>query len=219
MSIRHVGAYCADGSGHSLWLTPAPVAIAVDDCFDNPCTDNGACSDTGTNSFTCECASGYTFNSTTCMGLANCDTDEANDCDENSVCNHEGPGQHSCTCVSGYSGNGTECSDTDGCAVDEDGWPRESSACFEDVQCFDLSAEEQLASGVMFSCDECPDGFNGNGRACREVDDCADSPCGQFGAAGACTDEGASISAPQGKTAAHQGKTGFLALKSVPFLF
>ena len=36
-----------------------PFAVDVDDCDPNPCA-NGACTDEGTNSYTCVCASGWT---------------------------------------------------------------------------------------------------------------------------------------------------------------
>ena len=134
--------------------------LKVDDCFGNPCTENGACSDTGTNSYTCECDSGYTFNAVTCSEVFNCDTEEANDCDANAVCNHEGPGQHSCVCSQGYSGSGTECLDTDGCS---------EGPCFEGG-CHDVPAEADTGGDApTFTCDACPDGYSGDGETCSDV--------------------------------------------------
>eukprot|EP01050_Picozoa_sp_SAG11_P031110 SAG11_NODE_9509_length_905_cov_7.398263_1_plen_179_part_01 len=41
--------------------------------------------------------------------------------------------------------------------------------------------------GIEFSCDDCPDGYNGDGVTCSDIDDCAANPCTDVGS---CTDEG-----------------------------
>ena len=88
----------------------------INDCADEPC-GNGECSDTGANSYSCDCESGHTFTGVTCSEIRPCDDGELNDCDENASCNHDGPGEHSCVCNVGYSGDGTTCADTDGLLI------------------------------------------------------------------------------------------------------
>ena len=127
--------------------------------MDDPCSGNGVCSDTGVNSYSCDCDDGYTFASGTCEEIFPCVSTELSNCDTNALCNHEGPGDFSCTCDVGYSGDGVTCVDTNGCA---------ESPCFDGVVCHDQSAPEE-----GFVCDSCPDGFNGDVsmRAMRRIFD------------------------------------------------
>jgi hypothetical protein len=68
--------------------------------------------------------------------------------------------------------------DTNGCANDP--WP-----CYGDnsVTCHDVAAP-----ATSFSCDPCPDGFDGNGETCTDIDDCLNG--GQQPADGDCNANG-----------------------------
>lgn len=54
----------APGTGYTCGACPSgysgdgTTCIDVDDCADAPCGDNGACIDTGTNTYACNCADG-----------------------------------------------------------------------------------------------------------------------------------------------------------------
>ena len=74
------------------------------------------------------------------------------------------------------------CTDTDGCA---------DSPCFEsDDGAYSSTCQDEPAPSTGFTCDACPDGFNGDGEVCSDINDCANDPCGSA-AAGTCSDTGA----------------------------
>jgi hypothetical protein len=80
--------------------------VDIDDCDPNPCW-NGGCTDTGTDSYSCACDSGWTGD--------DCDVD-IDDCDPNPCvngdCSDTGTDSYSCACDSGWRG--------DDCDVDID---------------------------------------------------------------------------------------------------
>jgi len=90
------------------WSGTAPTCEDIDDCLSNPCRNGGTCTDTGVNSFECNCAgTGHTDNL--------CQTDinecELNSgiCGENSFCTNT-VGGFMCECNEGFEGDGVNCS-------------------------------------------------------------------------------------------------------------
>ena len=215
---RSVGFNCADcpagstGDGLACTITaPGDCSgcVDVDDCAgDNPCGENGACIDSGSNHYDCVCNDGYVFEGRessetsatprltgTCVEQNNCASGE-NDCwtgsdDTAATCNHDGPGEHSCICPDGYSPFGdlpgrapNGCTDTDACSTDSG-----EDRCFDTVECID---EPAPAGPNDYRCGDCPAGFSGSGQYgdCADIDDCAGNPCGGNGA---CEDGGVSL--------------------------
>jgi len=147
--------------------TPGEKCVDLDDCDPNPC-GSGLCSDSGANSYTCNCDSGYEFvNGVSCTDIDDC---ASNPCGEG-VCSDEGANSYSCVCNSGYEFvNGTNCTDIDDCV---------SNPCGDGV-CSDDGANS-------YSC-VCSSGYEFvNGISCTDIDDCSSNPCGD----GVCSDGGA----------------------------
>ncbi|XP_029312925.1 LOW QUALITY PROTEIN: nidogen-1-like [Cottoperca gobio] len=118
--------------------------------------------------FTCECASGFTGDGRYCH-----DTDECREtpqiCGSNAVCNNQ-PGTFRCECSTGF----VFASDGKTCIEENrpvDHCQRGSHACD--------APDRALCSytgGSAFIC-SCLPGFVGDGRVCRDVDECQQGPC------------------------------------------
>ncbi|XP_030844921.1 fibropellin-1-like [Strongylocentrotus purpuratus] len=165
----------------------------IDDCSTNPCMNSGVCVDE-VNSFTCNCAAGYTGD--TC--LTDIDDCTPNLCMNGGACT-DGVNSYTCACLLGFTGSMCE-TDIDDCSP---------NPCMNGGSCTD---------GVnTFTC-VCADGFNGdtcattvcgsavcenNGECisdgqCRcvtgftgtmcetNIDDCSTTPCMN---GGVCVDE------------------------------
>jgi len=130
--------------------------IDIDDCSPNPCQNGGTCSDTGANSFSCDC-SGTDFEGVTCETDINECSDGTDNCDENATCTNI-PGSFTCECNPGYEGDGTVCTDIDACV---------NNPCDVNATCTDLPppANDNPAGRTC----ECNEGFEGNGENCTAI--------------------------------------------------
>ncbi|KAJ8393239.1 hypothetical protein AAFF_G00063110 [Aldrovandia affinis] len=123
-----------------------------------------------TGQFTCECSTGFTGDGRRCYDIDECrETPQV--CGHRALCNNQ-PGTFRCECVDGYqfSSDGSTCVEvdqpTDHCQVG-------SHDC--DV------AERALCSytgGSSYIC-SCLQGFVGDGRSCRDIDECQPGRCHQ----------------------------------------
>jgi len=126
----------------------------IDDCVSNPCQNGSVCTDTGTDSFSCDC-SGTGFDGDTCdIDIDECALDTDN-CDVNAACTNT-PGSFSCGCNAGFEGDGITCTDIDDCSP--------VNPCANGGICSDNGVDS-------FLCDCSGTGFEGN--ICDiDVDEC-----------------------------------------------
>uniref|UniRef100_A0A8C2Z7R9 Nidogen 1 n=1 Tax=Cyclopterus lumpus TaxID=8103 RepID=A0A8C2Z7R9_CYCLU len=148
------------GSIHSSLPEPNP-------CFTgrHGCDINAACRPADGLRFTCECATGFTGDGRYCH-----DTDECRQtpqiCGPDAVCSNQ-PGAFRCECSTGFS----FASDGKTCNRPADHCQRGSHDCD--------APERALCSysgGSAFVC-SCLPGFVGDGRVCRDVDECRQDRC------------------------------------------
>ena len=140
-------------SSEGIW-PPAPTCQDINDCTDDICKNGGSCTDTGTNSFACQCAAGYSGET--------CGTNTV-DCPDGITCNGQGScvdlvGGYRCDCdlnrdgVSGWTGLDCE-TNIDECATATD-------SCDDNAECTDTDGD--------YTC-QCVDGFTNNGDGvCQE---------------------------------------------------
>jgi len=128
----------------------------INNCVPNPCNNGGTCTDTGTNSFSCNC-DGTGFEGVTCDADINECTDGTDNCDVNATCTNT-PGSFTCECNAGFEGDGTSCTEIDACV---------NNPCDVNASCTDLPppAADNAAGRT---CD-CNTGFEGNGETCTVV--------------------------------------------------
>ncbi|KAF3852644.1 hypothetical protein F7725_005999 [Dissostichus mawsoni] len=118
--------------------------------------------------FTCECSSGFTGEGRYCQ-----DTDECREnpqiCGANSVCNNQ-PGTFRCECFTGFvfASDGRTC-------IEEN---RPVDHCQRGTHDCDAPdrASCSYTGGSAFLC-SCLPGFVGDGRVCRDVDECEQDVC------------------------------------------
>ncbi|XP_068444754.1 nidogen-1-like [Clinocottus analis] len=132
------------------------------------CDINAACRPADGLRFTCECAAGFTGDGRYCH-----DTDECREtpqiCGPDAVCNNQ-PGTFRCECSPGFlfAADGMTC-------VAED---RPVDRC--QTGSHDCDAPERAlcsyTGGSAFIC-SCLPGFQGDGRVCRDVDECEQDRC------------------------------------------
>eukprot|EP01052_Picozoa_sp_SAG31_P008962 SAG31_NODE_461_length_15359_cov_8.989253_1_plen_2385_part_10 len=139
----------------------------VDECISAPCFNGGTCFDSF-NAYVCHCPNG--FADSRCE--VNIDDCASMPCNGNGEC-HDRIHSYECACLPGYI--------SENCEVrvvvcdPDDNQCNASAACwyngpFIDPQCY------------------CNVGFNGDGRRCEDIDECASSPCYR----GNCTESNAS---------------------------
>ncbi|CAJ1052781.1 LOW QUALITY PROTEIN: nidogen-1-like [Xyrichtys novacula] len=118
--------------------------------------------------FTCECTNGFTGDGRYCQ-----DTDECretyNICGLNAVCSNQ-PGTFRCECLTGYvfASDGRTCIEQGG-PVDH--CRRGSHDCDDPTR-----AQCSYTGGSAYIC-SCLPGFVGDGRVCRDVDECTHNRC------------------------------------------
>jgi len=79
----------------------------IDECDPSPCSNGGTCTDTGVNSFSCDCTdTGYTGE--TCGDDVNECAENNGGCDQNATCTNT-PGSFTCECNEEFMGDGIEC--------------------------------------------------------------------------------------------------------------
>ncbi|XP_068703048.1 von Willebrand factor D and EGF domain-containing protein-like isoform X2 [Montipora foliosa] len=126
--------------------------VDIDYCKSSPCV-YGNCTDE-VSGYTCNCLLGYS-------GLkCEVDIDECSSspCLNNGTC-LDRVNNYTCVCNVGYIGRHcdviiTKCS---------------NDSCYPGVSC--------MEDTTPISCGPCPSGFTGNGRNCKDIDDCVSSPC------------------------------------------
>jgi len=178
----------------------------IDDCQDEPCV-HGACKDTGTHSFECECGAGWTDT------ICDFDVDECvqqtHQCHKDAVCANT-EGSYTCECSTGWEGDGIfTCSDINDCISTpcanggckdagpghyqcncDDGW-KDTNCDFDINECVakthDCSENARCVNTPgSYSC-RCLKGWEGDGYDCKDVNDCEPDPC----VYGVCSDTGA----------------------------
>jgi alpha-tubulin suppressor-like RCC1 family protein len=185
----------------------------IDDCAASPC-NGGTCTDTGVNSYDCSSCPSGTYDDgttcTTCDPIAHCDA----------VTCTSAADETCATCATGYEPNGSGgCKDIDDCAPN----PCNGGTCTDtgvsSYDCSDCPSGRYDDGSTCATCDTitnctavtctsvanetcaaCATGYEPNGTGgCRDIDDCASSPCN----GGTCTDTGVNSydcsSCPAGK--------------------
>ncbi|XP_044176217.1 von Willebrand factor D and EGF domain-containing protein-like isoform X2 [Acropora millepora] len=164
--------------------------VDINECTSSPCLNNGTCVDQ-VNSFKCSCSAGYTGHNCS----VNIDECQSSPCVNNGSCIDRING-FGCTCKAGFAGlqceedvdeclqvscgNGT-CFDrinNFSCVCDVGYMGRHcdvvitkcsNDSCYPGVPCMDKT--------VPISCGPCPSGFTGNGKNCKDIDDCDNHTC------------------------------------------
>ncbi|XP_022081009.1 adhesion G-protein coupled receptor G4-like [Acanthaster planci] len=200
---------CTCASGY----TDKSCTTDIDECLDSPCPSGADCMNQP-GSFICVCPDGYTWNTTHCIDIDECSTQE-------SVCPSSLPcqnlkGSFTCVCQSGFVFDGSQCNDVNECE-EISSCPPTNRPCINSIggfactcpsgyewnssQCIDM--DECLADKPpcpelvpcrntvgSFTC-LCNQGYAWDGRNCSDVDECLDMPC---------SDEATCVNQPGGFT-------------------
>uniref|UniRef100_A0A3Q1IY26 Uncharacterized protein n=1 Tax=Anabas testudineus TaxID=64144 RepID=A0A3Q1IY26_ANATE len=134
-------------------------------CFTgrHSCDINAVCRPGEGLQFACECATGFTGDGRYCHDIDECRETRAV-CGPNTVCINQ-PGTFRCECASGF----VVASDGRTCIVDH---------CRRGTHDCDLPQRAlcSYSGGSTYLC-SCLPGFVGDGRVCRDVDECQQDPC------------------------------------------
>ncbi|KAJ8285030.1 hypothetical protein COCON_G00038800 [Conger conger] len=132
------------------------------------CDTNAVCRPGQGNQFTCECATGFSGDGRTCHDIDEC-RERPQVCGPHSTCNNQ-PGTFRCECVAGFqfAPDGQTCIEGDR-AVDH---------CQAGTHNCDIPQRARCSytGGSNYVC-SCLPGFEGDGRACRDIDECQPGRC------------------------------------------
>ncbi|XP_030856065.1 uncharacterized protein LOC105436405 isoform X4 [Strongylocentrotus purpuratus] len=169
------------------------VCIEIDptSCADRPCSEGVVCTDLDRvvvlatidlknptsdviTLYKCgDCPEGYHGDGENCVDIDEC-AENTFECATNAQCINL-PGTYMCTCNEGYYGDGKVCIRIDPTRCYD-------LPCFPGTQCNDLdrglvldAVDIKSPPSVirLYECDECPQGYAGNGTFCEDVDECA----------------------------------------------
>ncbi|XP_030297897.1 nidogen-1 [Sparus aurata] len=134
------------------------------------CDTNAVCRPGEGTQFNCECAAGFNGDGRTCYDIDEC-AENPQICGFHAICNNQ-PGTFRCECEDGYQfGNdGHTCTEID----------RVVDACEEGTHDCDIPERAQCSytGGSSFIC-SCLPGFFGDGRVCKDIDECQPGRCHQ----------------------------------------
>uniref|UniRef100_A0ABI7YTC8 Nidogen 1 n=1 Tax=Felis catus TaxID=9685 RepID=A0ABI7YTC8_FELCA len=146
------------------------------DALQNPCyigthgcDTNAACRPGPGVQFACECSIGFRGDGRTCSDIDEC-SEQPSVCGSHAICNNH-PGTFRCECVEGY-----QFSEEGTCVAVVD--QRPINYCTTGLHDCDIPQRAQCIymGGSSYTC-SCLPGFSGDGRACRDVDECQPSQC------------------------------------------
>ncbi|XP_067041983.1 uncharacterized protein [Acropora muricata] len=151
---RH-GACVDQSNGYSCQCnagyTGYDCTVEIDECQSLPCV-HGTCKDI-VNGFICSCEAGFSG--------VRCEED-IDDCQSspcvNGICT-DLVNNYTCSCVAGFTGRDCDIVVTT-CTAD---------SCFPNVTC--------SKKGQTIACGPCPLGFTGDGKICKDIEDCANHRC------------------------------------------
>ncbi|RVE76570.1 hypothetical protein OJAV_G00010130 [Oryzias javanicus] len=139
-------------------------------CFtgEHRCHADAVCRPAEGSQYSCECTAGFRGNGHTCVDIDECQN-PSRVCGPNAVCFNQ-PGSFRCECSRGF----VFAADGKTCTAEQrpvDHCRRGSHDC--DVP---ERAECSYTGGSSYTC-SCLSGFEGDGRRCRDVDECLQEPC------------------------------------------
>ncbi|XP_071007532.1 mucin-4 [Oncorhynchus clarkii lewisi] len=180
--------------------TATKACTDIDECkVNNPCHVNATCLNT-VGSHTCTCKHGFIGNGSRC--------EDVNECAEEGTCHSRAlcaniPGDFSCSCQQGFFGDGFRCQDVDECALSNAATCPPISKCVNSPGAYVCSCRNGTVayndtcvapsprcapachrhglchrSPAGFQC-VCDLGFEGDGLACSDIDECQKNVCPQ----------------------------------------
>ncbi|KAJ8246133.1 hypothetical protein GJAV_G00263980 [Gymnothorax javanicus] len=132
------------------------------------CDTNAVCRPGQGNQFTCECTAGFSGDGRTCRDIDEC-RERPQVCGPHATCNNQ-PGTFRCECRQGFqfASDGQTCIESD----------RPVDHCRAGTHNCDIPERARCSytgsSGFVCSC---LPGFEGDGRACRDIDECQPGRC------------------------------------------
>ncbi|KAM5235202.1 nidogen-1 [Ctenodactylus gundi] len=161
---------------YALSNSIGPVREGSPDALQNPCyigthgcDTNAACRPGPGTQFACECSIGFHGDGRTCYDIDEC-LEQPTTCGSHAICNNQ-PGTFRCECVEGY-----RFSEAGACIAVMD--QRPVDYCAAGLHDCDIPQRATCiyTGGSSYTC-SCLPGFSGDGRACRDVDECQLSRC------------------------------------------
>jgi alpha-tubulin suppressor-like RCC1 family protein len=170
-----VSCTCDSGFNDTSTGKPGTMCTDIDECAQTPSvcgTDpNIVCTNTP-GSYTCQCGTGYTLDTSTnmCVDINECVV-TPNICGPGTCTNTVGA--YDCACNNGYEFNNTTCVNINEC-TEGVGGVATNPACGMNTNCTD----KDPTSGSNYSC-ACKSGYQGSdptGAGCTDIDECSPDP-------------------------------------------